>query len=323
MAVDVDGLSTLFNKDTCTRRGLCPVTRIRNQSEIVESHSVYYEQHGTGPRKVVFIMGLNSSSFAWAAQGDYFGKLEGYSILLLDNRGVGHSTTPRGPYTTKGMAEDVIVLLDYLDWKADRDLHIVGVSLGGMIAQELALRIPQRIVSLTLAVTTPGGHWWTNFPPWKGVVGLTKLLLTPEPEKKIAILLPTVYPQAWLDAKAEDDPEGRTNYEVQVVIYRRRIAITAPQFFMGAVSQMAAGLTHHVSAEQLKTINDTIPYIHIVTGDSDNLVWPGNSRYLAKCMPDAEFEQWEHTGHAIHVQRPAKFNSMLERSFAKGIRRCS
>ena len=86
-------------------------------------------------------------------------------------------------HRTSAMAEDVICLLDYLGWTADRELNIVGISLGGMIAQgqlipkssvavrfmikyiELAYRIPNRISSLFLAVTTPGGRIWENFPP--------------------------------------------------------------------------------------------------------------------------------------------------------------
>ena len=86
------------------------------------------------------------------------------------------------------MAEDVICLLDNLGWTSERELNIVGISLGGMIAQgvseqrrkthpkvhilsyiELAHRIPKRIASLVLAVTTPGGHFWNNFPPVRSV----------------------------------------------------------------------------------------------------------------------------------------------------------
>ena len=80
------------------------------------------------------------------------------------------------------MAADVVTLLDYIGWKEERDLHVVGISLGGMIAQgaygsllvtlsclrhtlELASAIPERIVSLSLVVTTPGGYFWNNLPP--------------------------------------------------------------------------------------------------------------------------------------------------------------
>ena len=87
------------------------------------------------------------------------------------------------------MAEDVICLLDTLGWTGTRELHVVGISLGGMIAQggyivlflvsnqhrtELASRIPQRIASLTLAVTTPGGRPWNNFPPVRAALAQKK-----------------------------------------------------------------------------------------------------------------------------------------------------
>ena len=53
----MEGLRTIFDPATCTRKGLCPVTKIRHQQEPLESHSLYFEQHGSGPEKVVFIMG--------------------------------------------------------------------------------------------------------------------------------------------------------------------------------------------------------------------------------------------------------------------------
>ncbi|KAJ7702376.1 alpha/beta-hydrolase, partial [Mycena rosella] len=260
------GLKTIFDATTCTRKGLCPVTRIRNQVETFESHSLYYEIHGNinAPEKLVFIMGLNSSSFAWLSQVQHFGRLSEYSILVFDNRGVGHSGVPRGPYTTSGMAEDAIVLLDYLGWTVKRDFHVVGISLGGMIAQELATRIPERIASLTLAVTTPGGHPWSNLPPWKGFISLAKLTFTTDINLKIPLILDMVYPRRWLDEPAEDDNEGRTNREVQTEGYRHRILITAPQHFLGSLSQMAAALTHNVDFQRLRDISETIPKVLIL-----------------------------------------------------------
>ena len=57
MSVDTTNLPTLFDPETCTRKGLCPVSSIRNKGDPFESHSLYYEQHGDGPEKVIFIMG--------------------------------------------------------------------------------------------------------------------------------------------------------------------------------------------------------------------------------------------------------------------------
>lgn len=317
----LEGLRTIFDPATCTRKGLCPVTKIRHQQEPLESHSLYFEQHGSGPEKVVFIMGLNSTSFSWAMQVNHFGRSPNHTILVFDNRGVGNSGRPRGPYSTSGMAEDVIVLLDYIGWTETRDLHVVGISLGGMIAQELSTRIPERIISLTLAVTTPGGLPWYNLPPWKGVASLGRLFLIADAENKLPILLDMVFPQEWLAQKAEDDPEGRTNREIQTGLYRHRLLMTRPQHPLGGLSQMYAGLLHHVDGSRLRKISSSIPKVLIVTGDKDHLVKPMNSRYLKQDMPEAELVVWEDTGHALHLQWVDRFNELLERVFREGKQR--
>ncbi|TCD65413.1 hypothetical protein EIP91_002712 [Steccherinum ochraceum] len=310
---------TIFNPETCVRKGLCPVTILRGQGEDpLESHSLYYEQHGDGPTKIIFIMGLNSSAFSWWPQIAHFGSKEGYSALAFDNRGVGNSGTPRGPYSTSGMAEDAIVLLNYLGWTEKRSVHVVGVSLGGMIAQELAYRIPERIVSLTLAVTTPGGRPWSNLPPWKGFSTLARLLTVADPEVKIPMIHDMIFSDFWLDEKDEDDTEGRTNGELMTIDYRRRIEITKPQTIVGTLSQMAAGMSHHVTGDRLSKISASIPKVLIVTGDDDALVPPKNSLILKKNMPEAEYVQWEKCGHALHVQYRKRFNALVERVIDEG-----
>ncbi|EAU82478.2 hypothetical protein CC1G_08229 [Coprinopsis cinerea okayama7 len=250
----------------------------------------------------------SDSSFHWADNPESPGPAE---ILLFDNRGVGNSGYPRGPYTTSGMAEDAICLLDYIGWTNDRELHVVGISLGGMISQELSYRIPHRIASLTLAVTTPGGHVWQNLPPFSGVRSLARLLFTPDPVQKVPLVLEMLYPPEWLDSKAEGDDKGRTNREIQTEVntssihprqladsqlvrqaYLVRVSLTIPQQFVGHISQMAAGLTHRFTPSRLKTIASKIPksgayqntQITIVTGDVDNLVAPRRSRELVQGM---------------------------------------
>ncbi|KIJ24781.1 hypothetical protein M422DRAFT_62317 [Sphaerobolus stellatus SS14] len=278
-------------------------------------HSLYFEQHGTGSKyKYVFIMGLNSSSFGWAGQVSYFAKQPDSTVLVYDNRGVGNSGYPIGPYTTSGMAEDAICLFDYIGWTEKRELNIVGISLGGMIAQELAFRIPDRIASLVLAVTTPGGRIWNNFPPWTGLSSLARLMFTKDVADKAPIVMPMLFPVTWLDEKNPDDPKGRTNREIQVEGFLRRVTITKPQQFIGHISQMAAALTHNVTPSRLHVISASIPKVTIVTGDKDNLVDPSGSFRIKAAMPEAELVQWPETGHGIHAQRPKQFNELVGRS---------
>ncbi|KJA21623.1 hypothetical protein HYPSUDRAFT_41738 [Hypholoma sublateritium FD-334 SS-4] len=237
------------------------------------------------------------------------------------------------------MAEDVICLLDYLGWTGDRELTIVGISLGGMIAQELAFRIPNRICSLVLAVTTPGGPIWGNFPPLAGLLALTKLVFTPDPVKKVWTVLPMLFPLAWLGERAVTDPhaefngntpdnaKAKTNYDVQAEGFLRRVAITKPQLFLGHISQMAAALTHSVSRARLAHIARTIPKIALVTGDDDHLVRPVGSERIKVAMDAGlkvddrtrvELLRWEETGHGIHAQREGEFNELVERCMREG-----
>ena len=111
-------------------------------------------------------MGLNNSCFGWSNQVNDFAKRPGYQVLVLDNRGVSNSDSPRGRYTTSGMAIDVEELLEFVGWTEDRSIHVVGVSMGGMISQHLALDIPQRFASLS-ASHGSGSADWQRFCPRK------------------------------------------------------------------------------------------------------------------------------------------------------------
>ena len=89
-------------------------------------------------------MGLASMRTAWQRQTRDFGHTGGdrYSALVLDNRGIGRSDAPLLRYTTSELARDVVEVLDHVGWTAARGVHVVGVSMGGMIAQEMVGRDP-------------------------------------------------------------------------------------------------------------------------------------------------------------------------------------
>lgn len=81
---------------------------------------------------------------------------------------------------------------------------------------------------------------------------------------------------------------------------------------------MFAGMTHHVSAQKLRQISQSIPKVLLATGDQDFLVAPHNTVYLKKHMEEAEVVEFQNTGHALHYQRYREFNALLERVFKEG-----
>lgn len=121
--------------------------QVNEKSESVE---LYYSISGLGPHKVLFISGLGAIAHQWDHQAKFFSSLPEFSVCIYDNRGSGFSDCPTGPYTTRMLADDAVALLEHLRWEK---VHIVGLSMGGMIAQELACKLQDRVMSLALIST--------------------------------------------------------------------------------------------------------------------------------------------------------------------------
>ena len=124
----------------------------------VNGIELYYERAGHGP-PVLFLNGSGSTLADIAPLVDVVaGHLE---VVAHDQRGLGRSAKPRGPYTMADYAADALGLLDHVGWSTCR---VVGVSFGGMVAQELAVTAPQRVERLALLCTSPGGPGGSSFP---------------------------------------------------------------------------------------------------------------------------------------------------------------
>jgi 3-oxoadipate enol-lactonase len=121
--------------------------------------SLYYELHGEG-EPLVCVMGLSADTPAWALQLPAFSAR--HRTLIFDNRDVGQSSLADAAYEIADVARDVLALADALELGS---FHLLGVSMGGAIAQEVALASPERVRTLTLAVTFAAGGPWTRKLP--------------------------------------------------------------------------------------------------------------------------------------------------------------
>ncbi|WFD23798.1 hypothetical protein MEQU1_002492 [Malassezia equina] len=308
---------SVFNPGTLISKG--PIRIARNR--VLPSHlhdepgfNMYYELHGTGPNRIAFIMGLSNSCASWLDQVEEFGSDPACSVLVLDNRGYGNTDAPMQRYTTSDMALDVLEVMDHVGWKEDRSVNLIGVSMGGMIALELARQEPSRLASLMLLSTTAGEGG--NLPPLSGLMAITKgigesVVGIVRVEARVSRVVDVLFPKHWQKQKHPMDPAGRTNGEVMRDIFRWRHYFTLNPSFHGPMSQMVACLTHHVPEKALKAIQDNVPKVSVVTGDWDNLVAERHSHYMSRVMEKAQFREWHGAGHAIHLQFPEKFNAYV------------
>ncbi len=233
---------------------------------ILVIHGLGYERHGWGPAIEVL-----------AAR---------FRIIAFDNRGVGETDAPEGPYSAAQMADDAAAVLD--DAGVAR-VHVVGTSLGGMIAQELALNHPARVETLMLSATTPGGE--EAFPmPQRGIDRFAAFAANPSP--------------ATLRGLVENslaDSTVTTRPELVEEILRYRLA--NPVELEPWLAQAAAGSAFS-SLSRLPGLERPTLVTH---GTSDNVVDYRNSELLARAIPNAELMLMADTGHLAFWERPTEF----------------
>lgn len=245
---------------------------------------LYYEIHGEG-EPLLLIMGLSLSSKSW------FRTLpalrEHYQVIIFDNRGVGLSDKPTTPYSIELMAEDARAVLD----AAGIDTaHVYGISMGGMIAQRLALKYPERIRSLILGCTTSGGVNHVQPDADVSMMMLSRTSPAATPEEIAWATAPILYSQSFLENQRSLVAED---------IGKRMEQPILPYAYM---LQLQACLTHDTFSE-IHQINVPTFVIH---GDADRLVPYENGVTLANNIPNAEFLTIPGAGH-IYVSEANDF----------------
>jgi 3-oxoadipate enol-lactonase len=242
-----------------------------------------WEEAGEGP-PVLLIHGLGYDRRGWGPLATILA--ERFRVVVFDNRGVGESDAPPGPYSIPQMAADAAAILDYA--QVER-VHLVGTSLGGMIAQELALRRPERISALVLSSTTPGGAAAFPIPPPSAAL-YAAFADEPSHENLRSVVENALSRQA-----------VATKPALVEEIFRYRLA--HPPRLESWLAQAAAGSGFSALAE-LPTLEVPTLVIH---GADDNVVDPRNSTLLAQAIPGAELVLMPDTGHLGFWERPFDF----------------
>lgn len=253
--------------------------------------NIYYETHGEG-EALVLIMGYGGHSGWWAPQISVFS--QEYRVVAFDNRGAGRSDKPDIPYTMQMMAGDIAGLLEAIGIDA---AHVYGVSMGGMIAQEFALRYPDRVTSLILGCTTCGGTH-SIMPDAEAVTFLFDMEGREQvtPEERARQMLPFLCSQEFID----NNPDIIEQFVTTVAEYVTPIH----------------GYTRQGEAIMGHDTHDRLPNIKaptlVIAGDTDRLVPVENSRLLASRIAGAELVILKDTGHGFMETAEEAGNKVLD-----------
>jgi len=241
--------------------------------------NINYKVEGQG-EPLVMIMGFTANRSSWMPQIPFFKKY--YRVITFDNRGVGKSDKPPGPYSTKMMADDTVRLMDLLGIEK---AHIMGASMGGMIAQELAINYPQRVMKLVLACTYACQDETSGD--------------TPE-QAKLSQLTPEQIASAMIGL-AFNKPLYRFTFGLLARIQTK---------FMGAsgrvgIAGQSEACRKHNTLERLPLI--TAPTL-VIVGTKDRIINPVSSEVIAGKIPHAKLVKVEGGSHTFSLEMKNVFN---------------
>lgn len=249
-----------------------------------ENREINYEIHGNGAKRACFVSGFRGSLHRWDPYlQHYANSSHEYSLLVIDNRGIGNSTNSKfewSGYTTVGMARDIIAVLYHIGWaeennntNADSNLtnrtlvpttekfHLIGISLGGMIALEVAAIIPDSILTLTLLGSAARWHsrrsmgWGAGLFFREMVYSFPQMMFTPE----------------WMSANDPKYPEFKSNLARYMYFYKtHHHDINLETIY----EQFLAIGRHNTSADKLSKINAIVPKIWVIAGMGDSVIDP-------------------------------------------------
>jgi len=254
----------------------------------VNDIEMYYEIHGEG-FPCILIMGL-AADVNWWTPDVIDAYSQNFKTIIFDNRGAGRTDKPVMNYTVKMFADDTVSLMDILNIER---AHIIGASMGGMIAQEIALNYPERVEKLVLCCTHCGGS--------KQVLPSDEILqqmMTPReltPEELVNEIIPLVFTENFI----KNNSDFIESYKLRML--KTPIPIDSYQRQVQAIGNFSTGM-------RLKKIE--APTL-IVQGKEDILVPPENAEVLAKRIPNTKVILLENAAHILFQPDPDKISKEI------------
>lgn len=300
-------------------------------------------------------MGLGTFKSGWQRQTLHFGHERGttYSVLSLDNRGMGDSDAPLMRYSTSEMARDAVEVLEHIGWlpanslslsssssSLSRSLHVIGISMGGMIAQELACLLPGAISSLNLVSTAANIENTTTF--WENMANRAQLLVPKSIEASVRGSARNMFPLAFLAGKDETHlPDRRTpgvlppfegrdegeylrfnsNWERFVAGEMHKRLDPTRFTTKGFLLQLVAAGWHHKSRQQLAAMADAVgrERILVMHGTADRMISIPHGRKLGQHLAGEGLTVHirEGMGHAPPIECFEWFHKEIEERVGK------
>ena len=247
---------------------------------------IYWDEDGKGD-PLLLIMGLGYPSVAWYRTRPVLARE--FRTIAFDNRGVGRTEMPPGPYPILLMASDAAAVLDAAGIES---AHVFGISMGGMIAQEFALQYPKRVRSLILGCTAAGGPNAVRAEPEATQMLMARATMTREEAARAAV--PFIYDPGTPQNLIEEDIEKRRPWFPHPDAYTAQL--------QGILAWEAYSRIANISAPTL-----------VIHGEGDRLVPAGNGKLIAEKIPGARLVLIPHASHIFTTDQPeAAHQAILE-----------
>ena len=252
-----------------------------------------YEVAGQGP-PVLLIQGVGVVGQGWRLQVDTL--KQRFQTLVFDNRGIGKSVPCSGPISIEAMAEDARALMDAAGWES---AHVVGHSMGGVIAQQLALDCPRRVRSLSLLCTFARGKDAARPTPWVLWMTLRTRIGTRRMRRRAFLVMlcpPSVLQRGDTDALAERFGAliGRDLADQPPILMKQLVA-----------------MSRHNIYDRLDELSN-IPTL-VVSAEHDRIALSRYGQMLATAIPGARFELLRGASHGVVIHAPDQINDPLLR----------